>query len=302
MDFKDYYEILGLDDKADLKAIKAAYRRLARKYHPDVSKDANAEENFKAVAEAYAVLKNPEKKAEYDDLRHQFRSGEYSAKQQSRSGDQPPGEYDFSDFFESVFNQASASERRANAYSKQAAHKGQDLEMSLAISLEEALSGGDKTISFQLPKERQAKTLKVKIPPHTLAGDLIRLKGQGMPGSGKAQAGDIYLNIQYAPHKYFDVTGLDVFLTVPVSPWEAALGTQIIIPTLTSKLNLTVQPNSQTGQKQRIKNKGLKSKHESGDLFVIFKVVMPDSGTTEMNHIWQQMAETSSFNPRSDWS
>ncbi len=303
MDFKDYYKILGVDSDADLKTIKSAYRRLARKYHPDVSTESGAENKFKEIAEAYAVLKDQSKRAEYDVLCEQVRSGQYkSSFQQSNTRTSEDYHHDFSDFFESIFRQTQSSGKYDDIYRQHPGFKGQDVEMILNISLEEGLLGGSKTISFQLPSETKVKKLKVSIPPETLLGDVIRLKGQGLPGDKNHPAGDIYLKIDYEPHAYFDVEGLDLILTVPIMPWEAALGASIVIPTLTSKLSLTIPPNTQTGKKLRIKGKGLKSKKRTGDLFAIVKVVMPSKSDAEMNTLWERMAEKFDDNPRSKWS
>lgn len=302
MEFKDYYQILGVDKNAEASAIKAAYRRLARKYHPDVSTEADAESQFKAVAEAYAVLKDADKRAEYDAYCEQRKAAQNrSTFQQSGSGSDWSEQADFSDFFESIFRQSGATNRAGGGYREHPGFRGQDIETTLQVSLEEALLGGSKTISLQLPDASKAKTLKIKIPPATQAGDVIRLKGQGMPGHNKGQAGDIYLRVEYEPHRLFDAEGLDVILTVPVMPWEAALGATVVIPTLTSKLKLTIPANSQSGQRLRLKGKGLKSKTRTGDLFAILKVELPDKNNTEMNQLWQQMAEKCDHNPRSKW-
>ena len=191
-------------------------------------------------------------------------------KTQSSPKSNQTNQHDFSDFFESVFNQSQASSRKDNIYREHPGFKGQDIEMALSISLEEALLGGSKTISFQLPSDKNIKKLKIKIPAKTQAGDLIRLKGQGLPGSKNRQPGDIYLRVNYESHAYFDVVGLDLILTVPITPWEAALGAKIIIPTLTSKLNLTIPANTQTGKKMRIKNKGLKKQNKKWRYFCNF--------------------------------
>jgi curved DNA-binding protein len=152
-----------------------------------------------------------------------------------------------------------------------------------------------------LPNKETPKKLKITVPPETLEGELIRLKAQGLPGAKGGQSGDIYLRIIYQPHPYFDVEGLDLILTVPISPWEAVLGAKIMIPTLKSKINLKIPANSQTGKKLRIKNKGLKSKNKNGDLFAVFKIVIPDKSNTDVKQLWKNLAEKASFNPRSQW-
>jgi curved DNA-binding protein len=300
MEFKDYYKVLGVESTADKKSIKNAYRRLARKYHPDVSSESDAENKFKSIAEAYAVLKDKQKRSEYDVMYEQVKSGQHKSTQQSHYQNNQAPAYD-ADFFESLFKQSDTRGRHGNIYRDRPISKGQDVEMTLEVSLEEALQGSSKTISFQLPNKKTPKKLKIAIPPETAEGELIRLKAQGLPGIKGGKAGDIYLRIIYQAHPYFDVEGLDLILTVPISPWEAALGTKIVIPTLTSKINLTIPPNSQTGKKLRIKNKGLKSKNRNGDLFAVFKIMMPDKSTTDIKELWKTLADKASFNPRPHW-
>jgi curved DNA-binding protein len=309
MDFKDYYAVLGIAEDADEKAIKTAYRKLARQYHPDVSKEANAEEKFKEVAEAYEVLKSPEKRAEYDQLR---RYGQAGQPFEAPPGWQPHGDFgghgepfdgDFSDFFESIFGGA----RRAGS---QRARRGQDVEMELPLFLEETLSEQSKPIRYALPQYdaqgrpvgQQDKSLNVKIPAGIADGERIRLKGQGAPGTGGAANGDLYLQIRLVPHPLFDVEGKNLLLAVPLAPWEAALGAKVEIPTLGGRISLSIPANSQTGQRLRIKGKGLPDKQAAGDLYAILKVVMPKAGDAASRELWERLAETSRFDPRAEWS
>lgn len=316
MEFKDYYKILGIEPEADAKAVKTAYRRLARKYHPDVSTEHEAEKRFKEVAEAYEVLSDETKRAEYDQLRKYGGS--------SRSFEPPPGwqsqagggsqfdsHGDFSEFFESIFGGGRFRQGRGGSqfYNDDfTSSRGRDIEVELALFLEDTLSGESRTIEYNLPHYSETgrladirKTLKVKIPPGTGDGERIRLKGQGAPGFGDGPAGDLYLKIRLVPHPLFDVVGHDLNITVPVAPWEAALGGRITVPTLTGKINLTVAPDSQSGQRLRIKGHGLKTKTGRGDLYAILKVVMPERSSDDVKRLWQQLAEQAAFNPRQEW-
>ena len=312
MDFKDYYKILAVEPTADDKAIKTAYRKLARKYHPDVSKEAGAEDKFKEASEAYEVLSSPEKRAEYDDIR------KYG--QQGRPFQPPPGwqgrggaggfgggdNGDFSDFFSSIFG----GRAQQGGRSHNPGRRGQDVEMELAIFLEETLSAESKQVSFKVPQHNAAgqrvadvtKTLNVKIPAGVADGERIRLKGQGAPGVAGGENGDLYLIIRFAPHPKFDVEGNDLIITVPLAPWEVALGTKVAIPTLTSKINLTIRPDSQNGQRLRIKGNGLLNKQgQRGDLLAQIKVVLPPSNDAT-RELWKALADKAAFDPRAQWS
>ena len=312
MDFKDYYKILAVDPTADEKAIKVAYRKLARKYHPDVSKEAGAEEKFKEANEAYEVLSSPEKRAEYDDLRKYGRQGQpFQAPPgwQSRAGAGGFGgadNGDFSDFFSSIFG----GRPQQGGRSRNPGRKGQDVEMELAIFLEETLSGESKQVSFKVPQHNAAgqrvadvtKTLNVKIPAGVTDGERIRLKGQGAPGVAGGESGDLYLIIRLAPHPKFEVEGHDLINSVPVAPWEAALGAKVAVPTLTGKINLTVRPDSQNGQRLRIKGNGLLNKQgQRGDLLAQIKVVMPRSSDEATQELWKKLADKAAFDPRAQW-
>lgn len=312
MDFKDYYKILGIKPDADLKTIKTAYRKLARKYHPDVSEDKDAEEKFKDVAEAYAALKDTEKRAEYDELR------KYGG-QHGQSFTPPPGwqsssnhSGDFSDFFESIFGAGGPRARAEGGQAHRETHfsfRGQDIETELPILLEETLSDEKKTISYRLPHYDKdgrrladvTKTLNVKIPKGVTEGERIRLKGQGGPGIGNGQNGDLYLHIRLVPHPLYDVEGHNLIITVPITPWEAILGTKVEVPTLSGNINLTLPPNSQTGKRMRVKGKGLVSKTGMGDLYAVLKIVIPDESDEEAKQLWQSLSEKIAFNPRSEW-
>ena len=310
MDFKDYYKVLGLEPGADDKAVKTAYRKLARKYHPDVSKEKDAENKFKEVAQAYEALKTAETRAEYDAL------GKYA--QHGQPFEPPPGWQapghdgfadgrEYADFFESLFGGTGRSRSAGPGSSR----RGQDVEMVLPLLLEETLAENTKQIAFQLPQYSSdgqplpaiSKTLNVKIPPGVSNAERIRLKGQGAPGLGEAASGDLYLIIQLVPHPLFDVEAHNLIVTVPLAPWEAALGSQITVPTLNGKISLRVPANTQSGQRLRIKGKGLLNKSgEPGDMYALFKIVIPAETDEPVRALWAQLAEQAAFNPRAQWS
>ncbi len=316
MEFKDYYAILGIKPDDDKKAVKTAYRRLARKYHPDVSKVHDAEAQFKLVAEAYEVLGSDEKRAEYDQLRKYGAQGEPFTPPPGWQHGEAAGyaEGDYSDFFESIFGAHfghradDARTRRGRAGSKDTfSRRGQDIEIDMPIFLEDTLSDETKTIAYNLPHYSESgrtedvrKTLKVKIPKGVMDKERIRLKGQGAPGFGKGPPGDLYLKIKLVPHPLFDVIGNDLSITVPVTPWEAVLGASIKVPTLTGQIKVSVKPDSQSGSRLRIKGRGLVGRKEKGDLYVILKIVIPDKTDAECKELWKALASKSAFNPRSD--
>lgn len=309
MEFKDYYAVLGVEPTADDKAIKTAYRKLARQYHPDVSKLANAEDKFKEVAEAYEVLHNTEKRAEYDEL-CEARRQEQSFRASRGSGYEGAGQsnQDFSDFFSSIFGAQGGRgfhAERPDSFTQ----KGRDVEIELPVFLEETLTDTVKPIEYLLPYHDERghvqdikKSLKVKISAGVSDGERIRIKGQGAPGIGNAPSGDLYLHIRLVPHPLFDVEGHNLIITIPLAPWEAALGQKITVPTLTGKIQMTIQPNSQSGQRLRIKGKGLIGKNGIGDLFAVLKVVMPSHTDEAAKKLWSQLAETASFDARAEWS
>ncbi len=318
MEFKDYYKILGVAADADLKAIKTAYRKLARKYHPDVSTVKDAEKQFKDVAEAYEVLSDDKKRAEFDQLRQYGSAGQrFEPPPGWQSSGQGSGG-DFSDFFESIFGagrQRTAGSRGFEGTEDFTSSRGRDVDVELPLFLEDTFSDESRPLEYNLPHYGESgrladirKTLSVKLPPGVADGDRIRLKGQGGPGFGNGPAGDLYLRIRLVPHPLFDVAGHDLNITVPVAPWEAALGAKITLPTLTGKISLAIAPDSQNGQRLRIKGKGLRIKGKglrtrsgNGDLFAILKVVMPAKSNPEAMRLWKEIASAATFNPRREW-
>jgi len=319
MEFKDYYAVLGVDAAADDKAIKTAYRKLARQYHPDVSKHPEAEAKFKEVAEAYEVLHDTAKRAAYDELcaaRKRGRtagaqSGGYSTDGAAQGWDTQSNQ-DFADFFSSIFGSAGARASRSGFQYEQAEpprQKGQDAEIELPIFLEDTLADTAKPVEYVLryhdshgQLKEIKKSLNVKIPAGVSNGERIRLKGQGAPGMGNAPNGDVYLHIRLVPHPLFDVEAHNLIITIPLAPWEAALGHKVTVPTLSGKVQLTIPPNSQSGQRLRIKGKGLVGKSGSGDLIAVLKVVMPNKTDDAVKTLWTQLAEKAAFDPRADWN
>ncbi len=321
MEFKDYYKILGVAENADDKSIKTAYRKLARQYHPDVSQEADAENKFKEITEAYEVLKSKDKRAEYDELRKYGRNGRFQPPPdwQNRAGGGQEQEFyhgDFSEFFNSIFGNAGGARSGFRGFegftdgahfNQNAKHKGEDIEAELAVFLEDTLAEESKTIHYQIPhidgrgmRSFKEKTLKVKIPAGVADGERIRLKNQGAPGFNGGENGDLFLRIRLVPHPLFDVQGHDLYVTVPIAPWEAVLGAKIVVPTLDGKVSLSIPANSQAGQKLRIKGKGLPTKTGRGDLLAVLKIVVPKADSEQQKQAWQTLAEASNYNPRSD--
>jgi curved DNA-binding protein len=185
--------------------------------------------------------------------------------------------------------------------------RGEDAEIELPVFLEETIGDQQRTIEYTIPKMENGqvtqvkKQLKVTIPKGLVDGERIRLKGQGVPSFGGGEAGDLYLHVRLVPHPLFDVQGHNLTITVPLAPWEAALGTKVTLPTLTGKISLTIPPNTQAGKKMRIKGKGLQGKKETGDLYAVFKIVMPADSNEEAQKLWAQLAESAEFDPRADW-
>ncbi|VEC21837.1 Curved DNA-binding protein [Shimwellia blattae] len=278
MELKDYYAILGVKRDDDLKAIKTAYRRLARKYHPDVSSEKDAEARFKEVAEAYEVLKDEGRRAEYDQLWQHRNDPHFGAG--ARQGADFSANGNFDDIFSSIFGQHA---RGGFSHQQAPGMRGQDIEMEVALFLEETLEAQTRTLRYSLPEynaygmvEKEIpKTLNVKIPAGVGDGERIRVKGQGAPGINGGPSGDLWLVIHLAPHPLFTIVGRDLEIVVPLAPWEAALGTKVTVPTLKDPLLLTIPAGSQAGQRLRLKGKGLVHKKVAGDLYAVLKIVMP---------------------------
>ncbi len=313
MEYKDYYKILGVDKKATQDEIKRAYRKLARKYHPDVSKEADAEARFKEVGEAYEVLKDPEKREAYDHLGANWQAG-----QDFRP---PPdwgnaGGFDFggggftsddaaaySDFFESLFGQR--GRRGASGGRSGFQMRGSDQHARIQIDLEDAYKGTTRTLTLGVQEagpdgqvRMKQRTLNVRIPKGVKEGQQIRLAGQGNPGMGGAEAGDLYLEIAFNPHPLYRVEGKDVYLTLPVAPWEAALGATIKVPTPDGPVDLRIPENSKSGRKLRLKGRGIPAK-TPGDLYVVLEIALPPANDEKARQVYRDMQKNLPFNPRS---
>lgn len=324
MEYKDYYKILGVDRKADEATIKQAYRRLARKYHPDVSKEPNAEEQFKNVQEAYEVLKDKEKRAAYDELGSQWQAGQdfrpppgWDANTRFRhAGGGAHGaqfsEEDlgqFSDFFANIFGgRGGGFQQQQGFHQRGFQQRGADQHARIQVTLEEAFHGGARTLQLQMPEvdahgnmTHKLRTLKVTIPAGAAQGQQLRLNGQGAPGHGGAPNGDLYLEIEIKPHPLYSLQGRDVYLTLPVTPWEAALGAEIKIPTLAGPVGLKLAADSQSGQKLRLKGRGMPGKPVAGDQYAVLQIQTPAPHNEEQKNLYQQMATSMPFNPRKDW-
>lgn len=321
MEYKDYYTVLGVDRKASLDDIKKAYRRLARKYHPDVSKEANAEEKFKDLQEAYEVLKDPEKRTAYDQLGSNWKQGQdfrpppgWNANTRFYTNENMGGfaEEDmggFSDFFSNLFGSRGGSRfRQQQPQYDEYQQRGSDQHAKISITLEEAYHGTSRTFQLRVPEidrsgtmREVTRTIKVNIPAGTLPGTQLRLAQQGGPGLGGAQAGDLYLETEIEPNRLFTLQGHDVYLTLPVTPWEAALGADIKIPTLGGAVGLKLKANTQAGQKLRLKDRGMPSKSKPGDQYVVVQIQIPPADNDEKKQVYERMAQVMPFNPRSDW-
>lgn len=313
MEFKDYYATLGVKEDASPDEIKKAYRKLARKYHPDISKEDKAEDKFKDVGEAYEVLKDPEKREEYDQLRkYGAGRGDHFEpppgwQSSSRFGGGGYTEADagqFSDFFESIFG-GGGRHGGFGGFRQNVRMRGEDVHARLALFLEEAYNGCEKQVSFDVTEAdkqgmplRRNKTLKVKIPAGMSQGQHIRLKGQGAPGFGGGEPGDLFIEVELAPHPVFTVEGRDLIMKLPVTPWEAALGAEVTVPTLGGKVKVKVPKGATAGKKLRLKGKGLPGK-TAGDQIVVLQIAVPHKHTDDSEALYKQLAEAEKgFNPR----
>ncbi|MCB1852063.1 MAG: DnaJ domain-containing protein [Gammaproteobacteria bacterium] len=314
MEFKDYYQIMGVKRDATGDEIKRAYRKLARKYHPDVSKEPDAEHRFKEVGEAYEVLKDPEKRAAYDQLGAKWKAGQefhpppgWDAGFEFSGGGFTAGDAAaFSDFFESLFGEHLGAGRTGarSAYSRVPVH-GEDHHAKVLIDLEDALHGATRTIVLHTPAmdERghvstRERRLNVHIPQGVKAGQQIRLANQGSPSSVGGKPGDLYLEIEFRPHPLYRIDGRDLYLDLPVAPWEAALGATVKAPTPGGTIDLKVPAGSSGGRKLRLKGRGIPGT-PAGDLYVTLQIALPVADSTEAKQAYQAMARHFSFNPRS---
>ena len=329
MEYKDYYQIMGVERGATQDEIKRAYRKLARKYHPDVSKEADAEQRFKEVGEANEVLKDPEKRAAYDqlganwkggqdfnappdwDAGFEFGGGGFTDGGAQYHGFNEAGGSAYSDFFESLFGQGfQQAGTRHGGYQQQSGFQsgGSDHHAKILIDLEDAMKGATRSISLRVPEVdasghviTKERVLKINIPKGVKQGQHIRLGGQGNPGMGQGKAGDLYLEIEFNPHSIYRVEGRDVYLDLPVAPWEAALGASVKAPTPGGVVDLKIKPGSANGSKMRLKGRGIpasSSNNSAGDLYVVLQVTLPPASTDSERAAYEKMQQSFSFNPR----
>jgi curved DNA-binding protein len=318
MEFKDYYAALGVEPEATPDEIKRAYRKLARKYHPDVSKEKDAEARFKDVAEAYEALKDPERRAAYDEVGRRWTG---------RQPDQPPPGWDtgfefsqrgpaadsgtfgaHSDFFDALFGRDA---RAAGAAGGGAGHRGtdwhargEDHHAKVSIDIADAYHGAVRSISLQVPAlgadgrvALQQRQLELRIPKGIRAGQQLRLPGQGGAGLGKGPAGDLFLEVEFRPHPLYRVNGRDVLLDLPVAPWEAALGATVTVPTPDGKVELRVPAASKAGGQLRLKGRGLPGT-PAGDLYAVLTIVLPPADTAARKEAYEALAKAFDFDPR----
>lgn len=312
MEFKDYYETLGVERGATQDEIKRAYRKLARKYHPDVSVHDDAEQKFKELGEAYEVLKDPEKRAAYDQLGANWQGGQdfhappgWDAGFEFSGGGFTQGDGQaHSDFFESLFGRSFGHGARGGAGRGSFKARGEDHHAKIVIDLEDSLNGATRPVTLRTPEidatghiNTRERVLNIKIPKGIAAGQQIRLTGQGDPGFGGGPAGDLYLEVTFKAHTRYRVEGRDIYLELPVAPWEAALGATVPVPTPTGLVDLKLPAGSAAGKKMRIKGKGLPGK-QTGDFYVVVQIVLPPATNARAEKAYRDMEQALAFNPR----
>jgi curved DNA-binding protein len=319
--FRDYYELLGVSRDASNEDIRSAYRKLARQYHPDVNKDPGAEDRFKEISEAYEVLSDPDKRERYDRFGANWKAGQdvsgasgfggFGADNGDRGGFGGTdygdvrvefgtggfGGRDFSDFFEGLFGGGGPGRgraRRTAGFDGFSTTRGTDQEAELELSLEEAARGGRRKISLG-----DGRDYEVNIPPGVRDGQRIRLAGEGSRGAGGGPAGDLFLRVRIKPHPRFRLEGRDIYVDLPVTPWEAVLGATVEVPTLDGTSRVKVPPGSSTGRRLRLRGQGMPSaKGDAGDLYAVVKIEVPPKPTPEERELFERLAEVSKFNPR----
>ncbi|NEV63042.1 DnaJ C-terminal domain-containing protein [Thiorhodococcus minor] len=312
MEFKDYYQLMGVKRDATQDEIKRAYRKLARKYHPDVSKEPDAEARFKEVGEAYEVLKDPEKRTAYDQLGANWKAGQDF---------HPPPDWDqgfefhgggftgadadhFSDFFESLFGRGGFGGARAGHARREFYARGEDAHAKVLIDVEDAYRGTTRPLTLRHTElgadgrpHLKERTLNVSIPKGVRQGQHIRLAKQGGAGIGKGAAGDLYLEVEFRPHPLYSVEGKDLYLNLPVAPWEAALGATLKVPTPDGTVDLKLPPGSSGGRKLRLRGRGLPAK-EPGDLYVVLQIALPKADSEAAKKAYADFEQALAFNPR----
>jgi curved DNA-binding protein len=332
MEYRDYYQIMGVARTATADEIKKTYRRLARKFHPDVSKEKDAEKKFKEVQEAYEVLKDPEKRAAYDQLGSEYKSGQQfrpppdwgsgfefrggprQGRAGARGGASHTEEFEeaegFSDFFSSLFGARGFSggggSGGASPFGGAGARAARDHHARVDIDLDEAYTGTTRTLELKRPDlkpdgtlDLKTHTVRVTIPAGVTDGQLIRLAGQGEQSTNGGKPGDLYLEVHMKPNRLFQLEGRDVTLTLPIAPWESALGATVTVPTLGGGVEMRIPPNSQSGQKMRLRGRGLPGQ-TPGDQYIQLKIVVPPANTPEARAAFEELKQKLDFNPRAD--
>jgi curved DNA-binding protein len=308
MEFKDYYQALGVARDAPADEIKKAYRKLARKYHPDVSKEPDADTRMKEVNEAWTVLSDPEKRAAYDQVGTGYQPGQDfrpppdwdAGFEFSGPGAANGDGADFSDFFSQIFGRMRGGREQGGNFQA----RGQDHHAKVLLAIEDAFHGATRQISLRVPKvdeqgrvQMETRTLNVKIPTGVHAGQMIRLGGQGAPGHGGAPAGDLLLEVQFEPHERFRVDGVDLHVKLPITPWEGALGAVVPVETPGATLEVRIPAGAQSGRQMRVRGKGIPAA-TPGDLYLDLVVVLPAAETPEARAIYETMARDLAFDPR----
>ena len=323
--FRDYYEILGVPRTATQDDIQRGYRKLARKYHPDVSKESGAEDKFKEIGEAYEVLRDPDKRQKYDQLGANWKAGqefrpppgwEFHREYGPGQGAQQSeffwgGSGDFSDFFETLFGGRRSHEGfgpGAGGAQQRTPRRqrGMDQEATIRISLEDAYRGATKSIALQMQTvtpdgqvSTRDKTYEVRIPAGILPGQKIRLAGQGGQGMGGGPGGDLYLRVELEPHPHYRLQGTDLYTELPITPWEAALGADIEIPTLAGPVSLKIPSGAHSGQKLRLRGKGMVNpRATAGDLYVVIAIALPKKLSQQERELFEELQRVSTFEPR----
>lgn len=311
MQFKDYYQILGVPRNATEEAIKKAYRRLARKYHPDVSKEPDAERRMQEINEANAVLSDPEKRAAYDQVGRGFQSGQEfqpppgwdTGFEFTSKGFPPQDMAGFSDFFSELFGRMGRGSQGFQAQSNFQA-RGEDHRAKVLLDLEDSFSGAVRQLTLRMPQFDamghvvvSARTLNVKIPKGVRPGQVIRLAGQGAAGFGKGKSGDLLLEVEFRPHDRFRIDGANLHMKLPVAPWEAALGDVISIPTPEGNIKVRIPAGAQSGHQLRVRGKGIPC-NPPGDLLLEIEVVLPPADTPKAKQLYGTMARELAFDPR----
>jgi curved DNA-binding protein len=307
VEFKDYYKVMGVARDATDAQIKQAYRKLARKYHPDVSKEKDAEARFKEVGEAYEVLKSPEKRAAYDQLGKDYRPGQDfrpppnwdSGFEFSGAGQ---GDSSYSDFFDSLFGAQGRAGRGRGAGTHPG--RGEDHHAKVLLDLQASLNGGSRSFTLRMPEidaegrlVSKERTLNVQVPKGILAGQQIRLAGQGERAPGSGTPGDLYIEVEFQPDPLYRVDGRDLYLELPVTPWEASLGATVKTPTPGGNVELKIPSGSHAGSKLRLKGRGIPAT-PPGDFYVVLQIALPPANDEKAKAAYAALAAALPFNPR----